>query len=342
LLEPRSCSFFLPHGSICLGIAMVAATNGITVLFFVLFPSSVAACEFSAAMQSLMKEVPKCQDSVSGATPCEKVTNSVCCVKKALGDCAELPGFDSTMETQLNTMKGSIPGASDCSISVSCSGGGGDSPAPAPTPAVPQNFTITNIIKFGHSHTKDFNLADYVKELQEKTGDALATAVVDFYEIVLKYVVPPETTDDQLKEAVAKAVGAAKEMITILTGSRRLTSERRLTVDKQVAIKATDQTTAKSYKTKSSSADTIKSLGADLGGDVTVKEGHEPVMQVKVTNEVSSTKTKAELETKLAESAKSVGGTTTFDTEIESSSGAFRSDIMVVTSVALAVAAGFV
>jgi len=125
---------------------------------------------------------------------------------------------------------------------------------------------------------------------------------------------------------------------------RRLTSLRQLSVDKEVSITASNATKAKELKVATQGTAALDALKTALGGDVTVKT--PPKTKVKVETTVTSTKTKGELEAELMDSsiANKVGGTITVaqntnSLEPESSSG-LRSGMMVVTSMALALAAG--
>merc|ERR1712137_346269 len=114
---------------------------------------------------------------------------------------------------------------------------------------------------------------------------------------------------------------------------------------KQVSISTNDAATAKEYKDKSSSTATTDALTTSLGAAVTV--GSPPVTKMKLKTTVTSTKSKSELETALKSNdmVAKVGGASissvSSSNEMEtSSSGAFRSGMMTVISITLAVVAG--
>jgi hypothetical protein len=199
---------------------------------------------------------------------------------------------------------------------------------------------IETLIEF--PDPEDFNLKDYIEALKGKF-DADADATVKAWQVIIEYAVP-EVPDKELKTAISTAMGVAEEFIEILMDVRRLTSLRQLSVDKEVSITASNATKAKELKAATQGTAALDALKTALGGDVTVKT--PPKTKVKVETTVTSTKTKGEVEAELMDSsfANKVGGTITVaqntnSLEPESSSG-LRSGMMVVTSMALALAAG--
>lgn len=320
-----------------------------TILFFVHFPSSAssAACDTKAVGDKMMPCITLIT-TASGST-CDKWNTAVCCLKNEFSSCdASLSStIDNTLDTMSSTLSSMMPDMKDLSgcPKSSCSGGsGGEGESSTP---VAVEKAIETMIEFATTFDPTtFDLTEYLSVVASKTGGTAPAAIIKGWDVVLAYAVAEGTTDSQLKAAIATAMNIAENLITILTGGRRLTTLRRLAVDKQVSISASDATKAKQYKDISALATTTDSLTNTLGGAVTIKT--QPVTKVKVETKVTSTKSKSELETELKSPtiATAVNGTISSvesspGTNLESSGG-FRSGIMVVTSIALAAVAGFV
>lgn len=313
-----------------------------SIAFLVVLPTSVSSsCDMAGAMQKMTPCVAQMSHS-SGGSICDGWNSAVCCLKNEFSSCG--PDFSSTLDMVLGQMKG-MPGTADvssCANPTSCSGGSsGETSTPV---AVKQ--AIDTLIEFPDTFDPtNFSLVEYVNELKGRfDADAAPEAIVSAWQVIIEYAAPEGTTDEQLKTAVSTAMNVAEDLIEILMGVRRLTSLRQLSVDKKVSITASDATKAKELKIATQGTEALDSLKTALGGDVSVKT--LPKTKVQVKTSVTSTKTKGELETELKESTivKAAGGTITIAAnqntlEPESSSG-LRSGMMVVTSMALALAAG--
>jgi xanthine/CO dehydrogenase XdhC/CoxF family maturation factor len=194
-----------------------------------------------------------------------------------------------------------------------------------------------------------FKVSEYIAAVQEKVGSA-PIAEIKAWEVVIVYALSESTTDAQLKAAVATAMSVAETFVKIVTpnGGRRLTSLRRLSTAKEVTITANAAAQAKQFMNDTQGTTVLDALQNTLGGDVSVQAA--PKAKVTVETKITSTKTSSELETELIDPTVAVkaGGTisvsqnqNTDGPSLEgSSSGSCRSGMMVVTSIALAVAAG--
>merc|ERR1712039_824267 len=150
------------------------------------------------------------------------------------------------MSSQFNGMPG-MGDVSSCSA-PSCSGGGSVAPAPPPPP-VPVLHLIETMIEFASNFDPtEFDLPQYLREVASQTGATAPEATIEAWNIILTYVVPSATTNTDLSAAIAAAMGIAEDVITILTGGRRLTTMRRLTTDKKSAFRQMMQQRQKSTR----------------------------------------------------------------------------------------------
>jgi len=194
-----------------------------------------------------------------------------------------------------------------------------------------------------------FRLSEYIAAVQEKVGSA-PLAEIKAWEVVIVYALSESTTDAQLKAAVATAIGVAETFVKIATsnGGRRLTSLRRLSIAKEVTIMANDAAEAKQFMNDTQGTTVLDSLQNTLGGDVSVQAA--PKAKATVETKITTTKTSSELEIELTDptvAAKAGGEITVSQNQNtegpslgDSSSGSCRAGTMVVTSIALALAAG--
>merc|ERR1712216_808394 len=283
------------------------------------------------------------QMHTTSGSECDQWNAAVCCLKDAFTSCGS--DFSSTVDGVLNIMKPTdVSGCAEAVCSGTSSSSSSSQTGVTSTPVAVEKILNTMIELLDPTA---FDLGEYIAAVKEQTG-TVPIAEILAWEVVIGYAVPDGTTDAQLKVAVAMAMNVTESLIKIATasGARRLTTLRRLSVDKDVTITANGAAQAKELKDDTKGTAALDSLKNALGGDVSVKTA--PKTKANVETRIVSTKTMSEHETELLDStvASKVGGTITVaqnmggtSMETMETSGGFRSGLMIVTSIALAIAA---
>jgi len=158
----------------------------------------------------------------------------------------------------------------------------------------------------------EFSLEDYIVAVKKALGSTHVKAAVQYFKILVTYLVPNGATLDEIKQALKTANNVADNEVEVSFSSRRLGVDKRLlSAEKQavVTFKVADKDKAVAVVTSAGSASTTQ-LETDLGGAASVASA--PVTTVEVETKVRISKQREDdLTTAIEGAGKGIGGTIT-------------------------------
>jgi len=259
--------------------------------------------------------------AAAGGNICSAWQSFECCFLEAFTSCgsdmqSQILTNMSTMKEQYELYDGAFSGLSKC-VSVPANHWSLHSYAyalyacrtysqsgPSPTPAEVETTLMASI---QISNPFAFSLDKYVAAVKKATGvSQLPEAMLQAFEIIVKYTLPDATATAAAKAAIAKANGVEESQVEVArSGARRLGAGRRLAMNVDVTITVPDRATAAAVQT--SAANTIK-LGSQLRGSVSVAKA--PVATAKVETKVKSAPSAtSQLVSQIESASSDVGGT---------------------------------
>merc|ERR1712070_1337670 len=256
-------------------------------------------------------------NSLMAGETCSAWSTYECCVK----DGYSAAGCETSQaDTMLSTTKSIQPALVNCDSST-CSGsssGGSSQPSEVTT-------TLTSHVHYPADYDPTtFDINSYIEATQAALGVSTAPeAVLMAWEILVSYLVPVGADMAALKTAIASANSIEESAVASTISSRRLGLGRHLStqgaLNAQVDAKLTVPDAAKANSVKTSAA-SVDSLAAALGGAVTVKAGSEPAAAAVIETTVKSEPSKAgDLQTLISNAGPAVGGTITAEVSTSNS-----------------------